>query len=277
MTWTKRLDHLFERLMDLGEVFLPKLLLAIVTLVVGLWLIRMLNRLSERALAKSHIDPSVRGFLRSLGSIALKVMLFISVASMVGIATTSFVAVIGAAGLAVGLALQGSLSNFAGGVLILLLKPFRVGDVIEAQGHNGTVTSILIFHTEITTGDNRLVIIPNGKLYNDVIVNLTNQPSRRIDVNLGVSYDANLGEVRRVLLSAVSDLPGVLSEPAPLAEIVAFGESAMTFSVRVWAKPADVGNMSFLMHERIKSALDAAKIALPLPQRQVRVSGGSLA
>jgi len=266
-------DHFFERIWDLGEEFVPKLLLAIFTLVVGLWLIRVVSRLSERALAKSHIDPTVRGFLKSLGSIALKVLLFISVASMIGIATTSFVAVIGAAGLAVGLALQGSLSNFAGGVLILLLKPFRVGDAIVAQGHSGSVSTIQIFHTEITTADNRVVIIPNGKLYNDVIVNLTYQPSRRVDVSLAVGFEANLAEVRRVLLDAVRELPGVLAEPETVAEVTGFGEGSMQLAVRAWAKPADVGPLSSLMHERIKVALESAKIAMPLPQRRVHVYG----
>lgn len=269
-SWTQRLDHLVERLIGLAEVWFPKLVLAIVTLIVGLWLIRVANRISERALAKSHVDPTVRSFLKSLASIALKVMLFISVASTVGIATTSFVAVIGAAGLAIGLALQGSLSNFAGGVLILLLKPFRVGDAIQAQGHSGSVNAILIFHTEVTTPDNRVVIIPNGKLYNDVIINFSNQPTRRVDVTLGVGYEANLAEVRRVLLGAASQLPGVLSKPAPVAEVVGFAEGSMQLAVRVWAKQADVGPLSSLLHESVKVALDEAKVPLP-PPRNLRV------
>jgi small conductance mechanosensitive channel len=269
-----RAEHFLDRLMDLGAEYLPKVLLAAFTLFVGLWVIRVVSRVSERALKNSAVEPSVRTFLRSLGTITLKVLLFISVASMVGVATTSFVTVIGAAGLAVGLALQGSLSNFAGGVLILLLKPFKVGDTIEAQGHNGTVNAIQIFHTELYTGDNRLVIIPNGKLYNDVIVNLTNQPSRRVDVNVAVPYDSNISDVRRVLLEAVRELAGVLPEPAPLAEPFGFGEAGIHFTVRVWARPESVGPLGFQMHERIKNALDASRIPVALPQRQVRVLGG---
>ncbi len=276
-SFTGRAEHFLDRLMDLGAEYLPKLLLAAFTLFVGLWVIRMLNRISERALMNSHVDPTVRSFLRSLGTMTLKVLLFISVASMVGVATTSFVAMIGAAGLAVGLALQGSLSNFAGGVLILLLKPFKVGDAIEAQGHSGTVNAIQIFHTELYTGDNRLVIIPNGKLYNDVIVNLTNQPSRRVDVNLAVPYDASISEVRRILLDSVRELPSVLAEPAPLAEPFGFGETGIQFTVRAWARPESVAVLAFQMHERIKDALDSAKIAIALPQRHVHVLGGQSA
>jgi small conductance mechanosensitive channel len=271
---TGRAEYFLDRLMDLGAEYLPKVLLAAFTLFVGLWVIRAVSRVGERALMNSHVDPTVRSFLRSLGTMTLKVLLFISVASMVGVATTSFVAVIGAAGLAVGLALQGSLSNFAGGVLILLLKPFKVGDTIEAQGHNGTVNAIQIFHTEIYTGDNRLVIIPNGKLYNDVIVNFTNQPPRRVDVNLAVPYDSNIADVRRILVESVSGLASVLADPAPMAEPFSFGESGIQFTVRAWARPEDVGPLAFRMHERIKTALDDARIPIGVPQRHVHAMAG---
>ena len=266
-SYASSLEQLLDRFMELGASYLPKVLLALVTLVFGLWLIRGLGRIGDKALSKGHVDPTVRGFLRSLGTMGLKVLLFISVASMLGIATTSFVAVIGAAGLAVGLALQGSLANFAGGVLILVLKPFKVGDTIEAQGHSGIVDAIQIFHTELLTVGDRRVIIPNGKLYNDVIVNVTQLPWRRVEVNLVVSYEASIPEVRRVLLDAVRALPSVLSEPEPLAEPVAFMESGVQFSVRVCAKPSDVGPLGFQLHERIKAALDAADVPLLIPQR----------
>ncbi|MGC1331343.1 mechanosensitive ion channel family protein, partial [Pseudomonas sp.] len=186
-----------------------RVLLAVVTLTVGWWLINQLTARVGKLLAMRHADLALQGFISSLANIALKVMLIVSVASMIGIETTSFVAAIGAAGLAIGLALQGSLANFAGGVLILLFRPFRIGDWIEAQGVQGTVDNIMIFHTVLRTGDNKTVILPNGPLSNGIITNTNRQPTRKITYDIGVDYDADLQKAREILLDLAKD-PRVL-------------------------------------------------------------------
>lgn len=265
---------IIESWVELAAGYAPRLALALLTLLLGLWLIRLSARIAERALLRTHLEPTLSGFLLSLGSILLKVLLFVSVASTLGVATTSLVAIIGAAGIALGLALQGSLANFAAGILVLLFKPFRVGDVIEAQGRTGRVQAIYMFQTELITGDNQRVIIPNGKLYSDVVVNVTHQRTRRAEVVVGVAYDSHIPEVRRVLLESIRGIPGLLSDPAPRAEPRAFAESAIEFVVRAWCATADHGEVLFAMHERIKGGLDAANIEIPFPQRDVHVKSG---
>lgn len=264
-----------ERWTDVAAAYAPRLGLALVTLLVGIMLIRLALRVAERGLGRTPLEPTVRSFLISLGNIVLKVVLFVSVASTLGIATTSLVALVGAAGLAIGLALQGSLSNVASGVLILIFKPYRVGDVIESQGKIGSVHAIHLFHTELITGDNQKIILPNGRVYSDVIVNITEQPTRRVEVVVGVAYDTKIAEARQVLLAAVRDIPGVLADPEPRAEPRAFADSAIEMVVRVWCATGDFWEVFFAMHERVKDALDAAGIVIPLPQRAVRVLDGT--
>lgn len=214
-----------------------RLLLALLTLAIGWWII---NKLSARLgkLVGLRADAALQGFISTLANIVLKVLLMVSVASMIGIETTSFVAAIGAAGLAIGLALQGSLANFAGGVLILMFRPFRIGDWIEAQGVSGTVDSIQIFHTVLRTGDNKTVIMPNGSLSNGIITNTNRQPTRKVVFDVGVDYDADLQKARNVLLELAQD-PRVLQDPAPQAVISTLGDSSITVSLRIWTKTAD--------------------------------------
>ena len=192
-----------------------RVLLALVTLAVGWWLINRLTVKIGQLLALRKADLALQGFISSLANIILKILLVVSVASMIGIQTTSFVAAIGAAGLAIGLALQGSLANFAGGVLILLFRPFKIGDWIEAQSVSGTVDSIQIFHTVLRTGDNKTVIVPNGNLSNGIITNYNRQPTRKVVFDVGVDYEADLQKVREVLL-AMADDPRVHKDPAPV-------------------------------------------------------------
>lgn len=247
-----------------------RVLLAVITLAVGWWLINRLTHKVGKLLALRNADLALQGFISSLANIILKVLLIVSVASMIGVETTSFVAAIGAAGLAIGLALQGSLANFAGGVLILLFRPFRIGDWIEAQGISGTVDSIQIFHTVLRTGDNKTVIVPNGNLSNGIITNYNRQPTRKVVFDVGVDYDADLQKAREVLLELAKD-ERVLADPAPVAVVSTLGDSAITLSLRVWVKTADYWDVMFRFNELSRDRLRAAGIDIPFPQRVIRV------
>jgi len=247
-----------------------RVLLAVITLAIGWWLINKLTQKLGGLLALRNADLALQGFISSLANIILKVLLIVSVASMIGVETTSFVAAIGAAGLAIGLALQGSLANFAGGVLILLFRPFRIGDWIEAQGTAGTVDSIQIFHTILRTGDNKTVIVPNGVLSNGIITNTNRQPTRKVVFDVGVDYEADLQKAREVLLELAKD-SRIMTEPAPQAVISTLGDSSITVSLRVWVKTADYWDVMFLFNEQSRNRLKTAGTEIPFPQRVVRM------
>jgi small conductance mechanosensitive channel len=273
MDLNAEVDHLVQA----SQAWIPmvmqygsKVLLALLTLCVGWWLINKVTANLQKLLALRHIDLALQGFIGSLANIILKILLIVSVASMIGVETTSFVAAIGAAGLAIGLALQGSLANFAGGVLILLFRPFRIGDWIEAQGVSGTVDSIQIFHTVLRTGDNRTVILPNGNLSNGIITNTNRQPTRKITYDIGVDYDADLQKAREILLDLAKD-PRVLQTPAPEAVVAALGDSSITVSLRIWVNTQDFGGVTNMLNAEIRDRLRADGIDIPFPQRVVRV------
>ncbi|MGY2096655.1 mechanosensitive ion channel family protein [Pseudomonas simiae] len=273
MDLNAEVDHLIKT----SESWLPmimeygsRFLLAVVTLAIGWWLINVLTHRVGRLLALRNADLALQHFITSLANIALKIMLVVNVASMIGVATTSFVAAIGAATLAIGLALQGSLANFAGGVLILLFRPFRIGDWIEAQGTSGTVDSIQIFHTVLRTGDNKTVIIPNGSLSNGLITNTNRQPTRKVVFDVGVDYEADLQKAREVLLELAKD-PRVLADPAAVAVVSTLGDSSITVSLRCWTKTADYWDVVFMLNELARDRLKAAGIDIPFPQRVIRV------
>lgn len=246
------------------------MLLAVITLGIGWWLINKVTQKLGGLLALRNADLALQGFISSLANIILKVLLIVSVASMIGVETTSFVAAIGAAGLAIGLALQGSLANFAGGVLILLFRPFRIGDWIEAQGVAGTVDSIQIFHTVLRTGDNKTVIMPNGNLSNGIITNTNRQATRKVVFDVGVDYEADLQTARQVLLDLAKD-ERVMQDPAPQAVVSTLGDSSITVSLRVWVKTADYWDVMFMLNELSRDRLKAAGIDIPFPQRVIRV------
>jgi len=247
-----------------------RLLLALLTLGIGWWLVNRVSARLGKLVGIRHADLALQGFIATLANIILKILLMVSVASMIGIETTSFVAAIGAAGLAIGLALQGSLANFAGGVLILLFRPFRIGDWIEAQGVSGTVDGIQIFHTVLRTGDNKTVIVPNGSLSNGIITNYNRQPTRQVVFNVGVDYDADLQKAREVLLDLARD-PRVLPDPAPAAVVSELGDSSITVSLRVWVKTSDYWGLMFTFNEQARDRLRAEGIDIPFPQRVIRV------
>lgn len=205
---------------DFTIEYAPKVVIGIVVLIVGFWLIKQLGKLSERSMKKRSMDVSLRTFIRSLISIGLKVILLITVAGMVGIQTTSLVTILGAAGLAVGLALQGSLSNFAGGVLVLVFKPYKVGDTIEVMGQKGEVKEIQIFNTILSTADNRTVILPNGSVSNSLIVNQSKQGNLRATFEINVSNEHDIDRVRKIILEIVNGDKRVISYPADASVIV---------------------------------------------------------
>lgn len=271
----------YEQLVNSAEAWAPVVLgylgnalLALVTLLVGWWLVNLLTRRVGGLLSSQHVDKTLQGFIGSLVNIVLKILLVVSVASMIGIQTTSFVAAIGAAGLAIGLALQGSLANFAGGVLILLFRPFKVGDAIEAQGVAGTVDSIQIFHTVLRTGDNRTVIMPNGALSNGIITNVSSQATRQVIFDIKLAFDADLDSARGILLELAQD-PRVLQKPAPVVVVSALGENSVTLSLRLWTANADYGAVTFMLNEQVRLCLRDRGIDLALPSRVVRVLKGA--
>ena len=273
MDLNAEVDHLVQA----SQAWIPmvmqyasKVILAVVVLCVGWWLINRVTASLQKLLALRHIDLALQRFIGTLANVVLKILLLVSVASTIGIETTSFVAAIGGATVAIGLALQGSLANFAGGVLILLFRPFRIGDWIEAQGVSGTVDSIQIFHTVLRTGDNRTVILPNGNLSNGIITNTNRQPTRKITFDIGVDYDADLQKAREILLDLAKD-PRVLQTPAPEAVVAALGDSSITVSLRIWVNTGDFGGVTNMLNGEIRDRLRAEGIDIPFPQRVIRV------
>jgi small conductance mechanosensitive channel len=263
------LQDLLQKAAELGIEFGPKLLLAILTFVVGIWLIKKVTRIVERSTQKQDLDPSLSTFLSSLIRILLYALLLISVGSMIGIETTSFIAMLGAAGLAVGLALQGSLANFAGGVLILFFRPFKVGHLIESQGYLGHVQAIKILSTTIKTLDNKLVILPNGPVANNPVANFTELGVLRVDLVVGVSYHADLRKAKEVILETLKKDPLVLKDPAPVVAVTELNSSSVDFVVRPYATPETYWDVYFNSLENVKLALDAAGIEIPFPQRVI--------
>ena len=260
-----------QKAVELVIEYGPKLILAIIVLIIGLWIIKLVIKGLNKAMEKGEVDISLRKFLSSLSGILLKVLLLISVASMIGIATTSFVAILGAAGLAVGLALQGGLANFAGGVIILIFKPFKVGDFIDAQGYLGTVSEITIFTTILKTPDNKTVIIPNGALSNGSMVNFSTEPTRRVDLLFGIGYNDDIEKAKKVLNNIVENDDRVLKEPKPIIAVGELADSSVNFKVLIWCNASDYWNVFFDMHEKVKLTFDKEGIGIPFPQRDIHV------
>ena len=264
---TVYMDQAVGLLVDYG----PNVLLALLTLFIGLWLIKLLGKGITKAMDKASLEISLKKFLLSLVSILLKVLLVISVVSMLGVEMTSFIALLGAAGLAVGLALQGSLANFAGGVLILLFKPFKVGDFIDAQGYMGTVHAIQVFNTILKTPDNKTIFIPNGNLSNGSLTNFTTEDTRRVDLLFGIGYGDDLKKAKEILMDLIKQDSRIMSDPEPLVVVSELGDSSVNLTVRVWVKASDYWGVYFAMQENVKLTFDAQGISIPFPQRDVHV------
>lgn len=267
METQKWIDAGYDLIIEFG----PKIIGSILIWIIGSWLIGVLLKVVKKTMDKADYEPSLRLFLGNLINWSLKIVLIIVVLGTVGIETTTFAAVIAAAGLAIGLALQGSLGNFAGGVLILLLKPFKVGDWISAQGIDGTVKEISIFNTKVITFGNQEAVIPNGKLSNDNIINFSSQGLRRENLTFGISYDDNIKEAKDILLKLVNEQENVLQDEdkIPMVMVGELGDSAVNLLVRYWAKNENFWAIRWHVLEEGKTRLEAAGISIPFPQRDI--------
>ena len=279
MRLTAQADMTFleEQMRRAGQWLMSKagmVLLALICLVIGLRLFKLIMKVVRKSFGKSKLDPTVASFLGSIINILLYILVFITVISIMGIQVTSFVTLLGTAGVAIGLAVQGSLSNFAGGVLILILKPFVIGDYIkeDTHGNEGTVISIDIFYTRIRTFDGKVVVIPNGTLSNTSLTNLTKQEKRRIDLVVPVEYEADLRNVKKVLQDVVTSEPMVLQEEPIDIALDEFGDSALTVLVHVWVPTDAYWKTKWNLMERIKLAFDAEKICIPFNQLDVHLN-----
>lgn len=265
----------FEKYLNVAGDFIVtygiKLIGAVVALIIGLLIIRWLTGIIVRIMEKKNVDESLRGFLKGLFNITLKILLIISIASMVGIQMTAFIAIIGAVGLAFGLALSGTLQNFAGGVIILLLKPFKTGDFIEAQDHMGTVKEIQIFNTILKTPDNKTIIIPNGGLSTGTVVNFSAEPTRRIDMTFGIGYGDDTGQGKSVIMKLIEADDRILKDPEPFVAVSELGDSSVNFAVRVWVNVSDYWGVFFDMQEKIYNAFNKEGLNIPFPQMDVHL------
>jgi len=268
---TEQMVGYVDTAVEMGMNYGPKLGLALVVLVVGLWIINRFVRLMGAGMERSNTEPTLARFLSSLTSIGLKALLFISVASMVGIETTSFIAVLGAAGLAVGLALQGSLANFAGGVLVLMFRPYKVGDFVEAQGVSGTVSEIQIFVTILKTPDNKVVIVPNGAISNGIITNYSMETTRRVDFVFGIGYSDDIGKAKATIERLLREDDRTRAEPEPQIVVSELADSSVNITSRVWVNASDYWGLYFDMTEKVKLTFDKEGISIPFPQRDVHL------
>lgn len=268
-------EHIDKAIDWIWEV-LPDVVMALIILVAGLWVIGFLNKMVRKFFEKKDYDLALESFLQSFISIALKVLLFVLVITQLGVKSSSLIAIIGAAGLAIGLALQGSLSNFAGGVLILLFKPFKIGDWISAQGVDGSVKEITIFYTKVNTFGNQLAIIPNGQLSNNNVVNYSAMPTRRDNIKVGIGYSSNIKTAKDIMLDICQKNENVLKDPMPEVYVDSLGDSSVNLTLRFWAENSVFWAAHFFIIEEVKRRFDEAEIEIPFPQRDVHVKGESL-
>jgi small conductance mechanosensitive channel len=265
------INSVTKTITDLATTYGLKLISAIAVLLIGLWIARIISRAAVKMMRKAQVNESLIPFLKTLISATLKTLVIISVLGMAGIQMTSFIAVLGAAGLAVGLALQGTLQNFAGGVIILLFKPYKVGDVIETQGYIGSVREIQIFTTVLSTADNKTIIIPNSPIATGSLTNYTMQPTRRVDMTFGIGYSDDIDKAREVIMKIIEGDDRIQKEPAPAIRVSELGDSSVNFATRVWTESGEYWNVFFDMNEAVKKAFDREGISIPFPQRDVHV------
>ena len=264
-------NNYLEKITDFGFEYAPKLVGGIIVLFIGLWVSNLITKGVGKSLEKSNIDQSLVPFLRSITNIILKALVAITVMGMIGIQMTSFVAIIGAAGLAVGLALSGTLQNFAGGVIILILKPFKIGDFIEAQGYTGTVKEISIFSTMLNTADKKLVIIPNGPLSTDALTNFSAEPTRRVDWTFGIAYGDDVESFKKAINDFIAEDPRILKDPAPFIGLSELAGSSVNFIVKAWVDSPDYWAVFYDMNEKVYTRFGEYKLNIPFPQMDVYV------
>ena len=263
------IKNIKDLLIDYGTEYGLKLIGAVVIWIIGSWIIKKIKKILLKAMDKLNYDESLEKFLTSLIVGILKVVLIVLILGQLGVETSTFAAILAAAGLAIGLALQGSLSNFAGGILIMIFKPYRIGDYIKAQGESGTVKEIEIFTTKLNTTDNKEIIIPNGAISNGNITNFSTEKVRRVDLKIGVSYEADIKQTKELLMRIMMENSKVLSDPEPLIVLWELADSSVNFYMRSWANTDDYWTVYFEMLETSKIELDKAGIEIPYPQMDI--------
>ena len=267
----EKIEEITQWLYDMAIAYGLKLIGALVVLIIGLWVIKAIMKGVKKGFNKKNMDESLKPFLVSMISILLKVMLVISVLTMLGIEMTSFIAILGAAGLAVGLALSGTLQNFAGGVMILIFKPFKVGDFVEAQGYLGSVTEIQIFVTILLTPDNKTVIIPNGPLSTGALTNFSAQESRRVDWSFGIAYGDDFDKAKSMILGLMKEDKRILADPEPNIFLGEMADSSVNITARAWVKGEDYWGVFFDMNEKFYKNADSHDLSIPFPQLDVHL------
>ena len=277
-TSVEEASHLWMQVQDVVAVWGLKVIAAVAIFIIGRWIAKLIRRIVRRVMEKAEVEPIIIGFVSSMAYIALLAFVVIAALGQLGIQTTSFIAILGAAGLAIGLALQGSLANFAAGFLMIIFRPFKVGDFIEGAGVAGVVQNIQIFTTTLNTPDNKTIIIPNAKLSGDNIINYSAQETRRVDMTVGVAYDADLAHVKNVLNDIIGKDERILADPEPQVAVAELADNSVNFVVRVWTNTADYWGVMFDTTETIKNRFDKEGIGIPFPQRDIHiVSGGAVA
>lgn len=269
---TQNIDpNLLNLFIEKITLYIPKVITALLVLLIGFWIAGKIRKILKKAFEKTEFDPAVETFLESILTFLIKTMIVLAALNLVGIPMASFLAILGAAGLAIGLALQGSLSNFAGGVIILIFKPFKIGDFIEAQGHSGSVKEISIINTTLLTGDNKTVIIPNGKLSNASIVNYSAQKKRRIEWNIGIDYGDDIDQAKALLNDILKAEKRIIKKDGTLVAVSELGDNAVIIKVRAWAKSGDHWSTYLDTLETIKKTFDKEGLNFPFPQSEVHM------
>ena len=266
-----QLDIVIQNLIDSGISAGKHIIAAIIIFIVGRFIIKLINRLVASILQRRHIEISVQTFLSSLVNIILTILLIITVIGALGVNTTSFAALIASAGVAIGMALSGNLQNFAGGLIILLFKPYRVGDFIDVCGVQGTVSAVQIFHTILLTPDNKAVYLPNGSTSSSTITNYSREDKRRIEWTFGIDYGEDVGRARTAILSVITADARILNEPAPFVAVGGLSDSSVDIIVRVWVPTEEYWNVYFDMHQRVYETFNEQKINFPYPQQTVHL------
>ena len=266
-----RLDELIDRLYDVSLNAGKHIIAALLVLMIGRLLVKLLNRLVAKMLDRRRIDVGVQSFLRSAVNILLTILLVVSVIGALGINTTSFAALLASAGVAVGMALSRNLQNYAGGIVILLFKPYKVGDWIESQGVEGSVVEIQIFHTILRTADNKIVFVPNGSMSTAVVTNYSREATRRLQWTVGVDYGEDVEKVKAVVAELLKNEPRILPEPQPLIVVEALADSSVNIMVRAWVKQEDYWDVHYEMHQKIYESFNAAGINFPYPQQTIHI------
>lgn len=267
----KRFLNLQEKLINWGIDMAPKLLAAAVVLGIGFWVVRILVRMLDKVLRKSKVDISLHSFIKSISDFLMRMIVVITAATMIGVPVTTFIAILSAAGLAIGLALKDSLANFAGGILILVFEIFKIEDYIELDGYSGTVKEIKLLHTRLNTVDNRRIIIPNGDLATGKIINYTAEKMRRVDMVFGIGYEEDIDKAREIIEKIVKSNRMIERNPEPLIQVNGLGDHSVNLIVKVWCEADDYWDIYFRFQEEVKKSFDREGIMIPHLQRNINV------